>query len=301
MLSMQREDDDLVAARSDMQPAEPVSKWRIFTTNPDLSAILATPDLAVGTRRFALVITDLSGVISLPVVELSTYRYLNGSRDESSRVGPIETARAKFHRFPYGSRGLHVAELVFDSPGIWSVEARVPRADGEVDRIEVEIEVFERTMSVDVGQPAPRSVSRTLADVESIAELTTGSAPDPNLYEISIADAISNGRPTVVVFASPAFCTNAVCGPQVETISNLRLVYSERADFIHVDLFQNPAEIQGDLSIAVASPLLEEWGLTSQEWTFVMDRAGIVRGRFENYAPEQELEVAMLSVLEALE
>ncbi|MCH8910983.1 MAG: thioredoxin family protein, partial [Chloroflexi bacterium] len=95
------------------------------------------------------------------------------------------------------------------------------------------------------------------------------------------------------VFASPAFCTNAVCGPQVEVATELREEYGDRVDFVHVDLYSNPREIQGDLDKAMLSPLLEEWGLVSQEWTFIVDSDGIVTHRFENFAPKPELVEAL--------
>ena len=120
-------------------------------------------------------------------------------------------------------------------------------------------------MSVDVGEIPPLSVSRTLEDVYHVSELTTGSSRDESLYQISVADALQNGKPTVIVFASPAFCTNAVCGPQVEVLSNLSRSYPGQANYVHIDLFTNPQEIQGDLSRAMPTPLLSEWGLVSQE------------------------------------
>lgn len=144
-------------------------------------------------------------------------------------------------------------------------------------------------ISVTVGQKAPASASRTLSGEGSIAKLTTGSHRDPELYQYSIAEAIDRDRPLLIVFASPAFCTNAVCGPQVEIASELREVYGNEVDFVHVDLYSNPHEIQGDLSVAKITPLLEEWGLSSQEWTFIVDSDGIVTHRFENFAPKPEL------------
>ena len=101
----------------------------------------------------------------------------------------------------------------------------------------------------------------------------------------------------MVVFASPAFCTNAVCGPQVEIASELRETYGEQFDFIHVDLYTNPHEIQGDLSKAQLTPLLDEWGLVSQEWTFIVGSDGVVTHRFENFAPKPELIEALDSVI----
>ena len=276
---------------------EPEQEWETRTENEDIKLVLATPDLGPGTRRFAVVLTDTSGIVALPVVRMASFKYPEGSTSTQYREGPIESALARYYPFPYGTRGIHVTELTFDAPGMWGVEASVPRPDGEIAVIEVLMEVHEQTMSVDVGQIPPLSVSRTLMDVEDVSELTTGSNNDESLYQVTVADALQNGKPTVVVFASPAFCTNAVCGPQVEVLSNLSTTYADSADFIHVDLYVNPKEIQGDLSRAIQTPLLSEWGLVSQEWTFVMDEHGKVVGRFENFVPEEELELSLMSVL----
>ena len=280
---------------------EPEQEWVTRTESDELRLILATPDLAPGPRRFAMVLTDGSGIVAFPVVQVSSFKYPEGSDSASDREGPVETAFARYFGFPYGTRGIHVTELTFDEVGLWGVEASVPQPDGSVATIEVLMEVRETTMSVDVGEVPPLVDSRTLADVEDVSDLTTGSQRDESLYQISLADALQNGKPTVVVFASPAFCTNAVCGPQVEVLSNLSATYGDAADYVHVDLFSNPKEIQGDLTRAKLSPLLEEWGLVSQEWTFVMNRDGEVVGRFENFAPQAELEPSLESVLAAEE
>ena len=276
---------------------EPEQEWETRTEDEDIKLILATPDLGPGTRRFAVVLTDTSGIVALPVVRMASFKYPEDSTSAQDREGPIETALARYYPFPYGTRGIHVTELTFDEPGMWGVEASVPRPDGEVATIEVLMEVHEQTMSVDVGQVPPLSVSRTLMDVEDVSDLTTGSNNDESLYQVTVAEALQNGKPTVVVFASPAFCTNAVCGPQVEVLSNLSAAYGDSANFIHVDLYVNPKEIQGDLSRAIQTPLLAEWGLVSQEWTFVMGADGKVVGRFENFVPEGELELSLMSVL----
>ena len=280
---------------------EPEQEWITRTESDELRLILATPDLAPGTRRFAMVLTDGSGIVAFPVVQVASYKYPDGSDATADREGPLETVLARYFGFPYGTRGIHVTELTFDEVGLWGVEASVPQPDGSVATIEVLMEVRETTMSVDVGEVPPLVDSRTLADVEDVSDLTTGSQRDESLYQISLADALQNGKPTVVVFASPAFCTNAVCGPQVEVLSNLSATYGDAADYVHVDLFSNPKEIQGDLTRAKLSPLLEEWGLVSQEWTFVMNRDGEVVGRFENFAPQAELEPSLESVLAAEE
>jgi hypothetical protein len=147
------------------------------------------------------------------------------------------------------------------------------------------------------GRPAPRSANPTLSSAGSLDKLTTASEPDPALYRQTIADAIDSGRPTIVVFTSPAFCTTPLCGPQVDVVSGLRSKYGDRANFIHVDLYESPDQIKGDLSRAKRSPVVVEWGLKTDEWTFVIDRSGRIAGRFESFAGEVELAESLERVL----
>jgi hypothetical protein len=80
-------------------------------------------------------------------------------------------------------------------------------------------------------------------------------------------------------------------------VSELNTVYGDQVNFLHIDLYENPDEILGDLSRGVPSPVLEAWGLISQEWTFVLDREGSISARFENFAPKEELVPELEKVL----
>ena len=99
-----------------------------------------------------------------------------------------------------------------------------------------------------------------------------------------------------MVFASPAFCVNAVCGPQVETLSLLADKFATKADFIHVDLYENPEKVQGDLSTAVISKAVKEWRLPSNEWTFIIDVNGTITARFQGFATFNELELELIKL-----
>jgi hypothetical protein len=133
--------------------------------------------------------------------------------------------------------------------------------------------------------------------------LTTDFTPDPDLYQLTIAEGVISGRPTVVVFATPAFCTSPTCGPQVDTVSELKELRREDANFIHVELYDNPEEIQGDLSKAILTDLVHEWGLTSipdwfnESWTFILGRDGRIAQRFEGFATLEELDIALQAAL----
>ena len=129
-----------------------------------------------------------------------------------------------------------------------------------------------------------------------MAELTTDPQPDPDLYRLSIAEAVASGKPLVVAFSTPAYCTTATCGPQLDVIKRLRDRHADRANFIHVEVYDNPHEIQGDLSNARIAPAVTEWGLPSEPWTFIVDADGLVSAKFEGFATRDELEESLLAV-----
>ena len=260
-----------------------------------ISAILGTPDLGVGTHRVGFVLTTPEGLVRLPVLAVESYRLPEGPGGEA--VGPIEVGEARFFEFPYGTRGIYSVPLTFDRAGNWSVRVRIPSVSGEFVTTEFAFTVAEATHAPDVGAAAPASVTRTLAVVGALDQLSTGHEPDAALYELTIVEAIATDQPLVIVFASPAFCTNALCGPQVDVLSELAADYQRQANFVHVDLYENPHEIQGDLGRAVRTPVLDEWGITTDEWTFIVDADGRVAARFEAFVTREELEASLLEVL----
>ncbi len=255
-------------------------------------AIFATPDLGLGEHRVGFVLISADGLVKEPQTEVSSLYF--PSPDSEGELK--QTSTAVFRLWPYGTRGLYTTTLDFDVSGNWGIEIEVMEAGGTSSMVQLMFEVAETPKAVAAGSQAIPSLSKTLADVQGIAELTTGSLQDPDLYQISIADAIKSNLPTVIVMASPAFCTNAVCGPQVEVLQEIKDKYAGESNFIHVDIYDNPQEIQGDLNLARLSATVLEWRLPSTEWTFVVDKSGTVAARFESFATFEEVETALLAV-----
>ena len=258
-----------------------------------LQAIFATPDIDPGRHRIAFALISRTGLVkSLSATVRSFYDPQGDALSD-----PEQTALALFHPFPLVERGLYVTNLTFDQPGRWAIQATVPGDDGLPRKASLFFDVPVETRAPAVGDPAIPSRSKTIHDVETLSQLTTGSMQDEDLYQLSILDAIESGLPTVIVMASPAFCVNAVCGPQVEVLRELKNEFADQANFVHVDYYDNPHEIQGDLSRAVLSPVAKEWNIPSAEWSFVIDREGVIAGRFEGFTPLEELRQALKRVL----
>ncbi len=279
-----------LAAASGAQPRPDLRPLIEGPVSPDgLMAILGTADLAVGEQRVGFVLTTPTGLIRAPAVTVASLFFPQGGPEAEER----QRALALFRPWPLATRGLYTTTLSFDQPGRWGLDISVVSPDGPAQKAQIFFDVEETPSTPAVGSAGVRSHNKTIDDVESLTQLTTGSLHDPDLYQTTLAEAIDSGLPTVVVMASPAFCTNAVCGPQVEVLQVLKNEYQGRANFIHVDFYDNPEEIQGDLNLARLSPTVIEWGLPSNEWSFVLDRGGVISARFEAFATLDELRQAI--------
>ncbi|MYE06596.1 MAG: hypothetical protein F4Y04_05140 [Chloroflexi bacterium] len=262
--------------------------YPVYVSADGYTIALGTPDLSPGVHRISLVIEGPTGLVETPAMRVTVL--------PDDAPGDIQEAIARFSRFPDGVRGFHVTYVDFATVGRWNLILHIPSEDG-FDDLGIAIDIPDDTSAPSVGDAAPASDSRTLIDVANIEDLSTGDEPDPGLYLISLADAVEAGKPLVVVFASPGFCTNAFCGPQAEVLSEVRGIFGDAANYVHVDLYENPAEVKLGAE-PIETPILEEWGLHTGEWTFVVDADGIVTARFEAFAPLDEVQAALASVLE---
>lgn len=255
-----------------------------------LRLALATSDLAVGDNRIVFGVIDAqAGAVSDATVQVSTFYLPPGEAQQ----GPIESVDAVFRAWPVSPRGVYTAQLRFDRAGEWGIGVVTASPDGAERTASARVQVKPQSATPAIGAPAPASVSKTLADVDDISQLTTDIDPDAELYAATIADALTDGKPLLVAFSTPAYCQTATCGPQLDVIKRLKADYGGAATFIHIEVYDNPHEIEGDLSRAVISPTLTEWGLPSEPWTFVIDGGGIVRAKFESFTTREELEVAL--------
>ena len=83
-------------------------------------------------------------------------------------------------------------------------------------------------------------------------------------------------------------------------LKNLKKRYRNVVRFIHIEIYENPHEIQGDIKRARISPIVLEWKLLTEPATFVLDREGLVYAKFEGFTTEQELELPIVYLLKSI-
>ncbi len=138
-------------------------------------------------------------------------------------------------------------------------------------------------------QLPPATAGPTSEGIE-LSQITSDFNPDPDLYRITIADALASGRPTVISFSTPTFCTSRTCGPALEVVKAAKNRFGDQAHFVHVEIYQ-------EFSTLAVDPVVLEWRLPSEPWTYVVDAEGVVSARFEGLVGLSELEVAITEVL----
>ena len=277
-----------------------------FPGGPEVSVIVISTDLVVGANRVVFGLVDREGMpVRAPQAQVQAAYLLPGQEAAEVR----DSATAEFMRWPGGLQGVFTTRLSFDqagpctraAPACWTLLVNTSKEDGTPVEATAAFQVKEISDTPSVGDPAPASVTPTLDDVEDLATITSSPVPDPDLYRLSIHEALVAGKPLVVVFATPAFCVTATCGPQVQVVSQLKERFQDQANFIHVEVFENPHLIEGVRPAGGLVPAVLEWNLPTEPWTFVLDRAGRVQAKFEAFTTEEELGEALEAVLRVQE
>ena len=246
-----------------------------------LAAALPNTDLTVGTNRFLIALfDDQNRPISDAQVEL---RFFSLAGDQATLRSE---APAVFRRS--GDKVIYVAQAQFDWPGQWGVEALARRGQDE-KAVRAQFDVRAQSRTPEIGTAAPRSQTKT-ATVPADIALICSADPVDDMHSLTIEQAVTSGKPSVILFGTPAYCTSQTCGPALEAVQAVEAKYRDRANFVHVEIYEG-------LSPGPLVQAVNDWNLPSDPWVFVVDREGKVSAKFETMISAEELEPAVAQVV----
>ena len=241
---------------------------------------------------FSYLGTDGSGEPAAGPTATASYIPVPGT-DASGSVPTIVT----------GANGVYEAEdVTFDEAGIWRAT------------LSIEIESVARQLTTDFpvrqesgipapGMPALATENLTMDSsvqpgaIDSMAD-GGGEIPDPELHRWTIADAIAEGRPALVLFGTPAYCTSRFCGPEVTELQRIGTEYPDRAVYIHIEIWKkyDPPETQ-IVNEGAAEWLLRELPDGTPEmtepWLYLIGSDGIVLDRWGPLFDSAEVAAAL--------
>ena len=216
---------------------------------------------------------------------------------------PIQLRENTNHQHTDGTNHLHddplatvyVVNTDLDRTDWWGASLDIKVGDREYKDVKLRFFVAEKTSEPGIGDAVPAIKQLTTKDIPDIAMIDSSTPPRPALHDLTVADALQNGKPTVIAFATPAFCQTRFCGPVVDTvIAPLQQKYGARANFIHIEPYKLDEARKGRL---IAIPEMQQWGLMSEPWVFVLDATGKVAAKYEGIMSEEELEPVIQRVL----
>ena len=257
---------------------------------------LATSVFTPGTSRLAFgVIDKKSGFVYGP-----TAVYLASDGDELARGpypapadllitdAPYRSQQAATEKDPFAA--IYEANVPLRKPGNQAVLV-VTSVNGELVAAVTQIKVVDAD-SVPVpavGDRAPRAQTDTLASLGGDRALLETRVPADGMHDVDLASVIGR-KPVALVFATPQLCESRVCGPVVDIALQLKARYGDRISFIHQEVY-----VDNDPQKGVRKPL-EQFGLPTEPWLFVLDQQGRIAARLEGSFGFAAFERALRSV-----
>ena len=252
-----------------------------------LTPIVAASELVVGQNRLPLGVVKNGAPLNDPNLKLHL-RFLNLDSPDQTKVRGETDARYRAQGLPFG---IYVAYPTFDTAGAWGMEVQMTEVGGAPQVSRLRVEVLAAPSTPPVGSSAIPSKNLTSKDMPDLQKLTSDRQPDPELYQVTIADAIAAKKPFLVAFSTPGFCQAAVCGPNLQVIKKLKDVFKGRINFLHVEVYPYPFGESAQQGKRV--PAMEEWKLQTEPWTFLVDGKGIIQAKYEGGITFTELEPAL--------
>jgi hypothetical protein len=247
-----------------------------------INPALPATDLAVGeNQRFLIALIGPGNrLINDAKVELAFFKVTGPDTAQLRNRAPAT------YREPPGSpgRGIYVARTEFDEAGDWGVAAVVERPGEAPVEIRSAFKVKPTSDTPAIGQQAPATRTLTASTQQEVESFCSARPTDLEFHRHSIADAVSLGKPTVILFATPGFCESMLCGPSLDVLKVLRERYGERVSLVHVEIYKDGRPNERREMV----PAVSEWRLPSEPWLFLVGADGRIADKLEGSITVEE-------------
>jgi hypothetical protein len=241
--------------------------------NPGSAAIAAvapgaTADLAVVAATYEQLVDQpnpfVFGLFTLeqePLASASAQVYAVPESGEPVGPWPAEPADIDV---PPGA--LYTVPAEFPATGLH--ELVVVTDDGRAGVAAVDVRDSDSSELAAPGQQAQAVATPTTDDDLGYDRICTQSPEPCGMHDVSLEQALAGDTPVVLLFATPAFCQTAVCGPSVGVLDEVRRDGFDDVTFVHCEIFSDAGETLGDP--------VRAWNLPTEPWMFVIDTDGTI-------------------------
>ncbi len=267
----------------------------------------STPVLQPGKNRFGFALFDRG---NRQIGDLEVGLYVSKGLDETvhgpypARYEPINV-KPQFQsqtsaQDPDAAHAVYVSHVPFPSSGSYLISAVAKLNRKFVATSPAQVTVRSSSPAPDVGDKAIGVHTPTVASVHGNVKSIDTRVPPSDMHDVDLVDVLKRHRPVVLLFATPALCQSRVCGPVTDVAEQVKAEYGDRADFIHMEIYQDNDPNKGVRSQVTA------WGLCSprgksftcyEPFLFTIDRRGRVAAQLQGAFSAPELEDAVRKAL----
>ncbi|HEV8564961.1 MAG TPA: hypothetical protein VGR41_08595 [Actinomycetota bacterium] len=268
-----------------------------------LGASMASSDLYAGSPQRVLVGVlqqDQDGVHNVTGGSVRfVFSYLGASGTDPAVEGPTASANyvpapglpgspagTPTPTDPSVSRGTYQAEgVTFDQAGLWEVAVSADIAGFGQQTLTTQFQVTDEPLLLAPGDQAFATKNLNVhskgAEPVSIDSRALDGSPIPDrvLHEWTVADAMREHRPVLLLVATPTYCTSQFCGPDTDAVAQLAQTFGDRAVFIHIEVYKDfNAAADADKFNEAALQWLEPVG--TEPWMWLIGADGTIVDRW---------------------
>jgi hypothetical protein len=111
--------------------------------------------------------------------------------------------------------------------------------------------------------------------------------PEPcPFHSLTLAEALTLGRPVAYYVGTPAFCSTGSCAPALETLIESQKQFGDTFTYVH-------AEVYTDSAGTVVAPAVNAVNMTYEPALFITNASGIVQERLDAVWDQTELDESL--------
>jgi hypothetical protein len=193
---------------------------------------------------------------------------------DGETIGPPVPVARRNEGIP---RPYYPLDFSVPEPGVYTATAVV---DGKPVEASFQVLAADEVALPQVGDPLPPFDIPT-ADAHRGVEPICTREPECPLHDMTLTQALGEGRPIAFSVSTPKFCQVAICGPVLDVLLD------QQEAFPNVRMLH--AEVYSDETTETLAPVIEAYGLTFEPTLFLAGADGTIVARLDNIYDTSEL------------
>lgn len=187
------------------------------------------------------------------------------------------------------ARPYYVAHHTFDAAGDWGMQATA--AGMKPGNLVFHVDDPTAVQWPVPGGKLPATKTPTTADPMGVNPICTHS-PGPCPFHGDSLDTLvgKNGRPTIVLLATPALCQSQTCGPVLDILTSQTEPFRDKLNIVHIEIYT-------DMSGKTPSPAFSAFNLNNEPVCYFADKSGTIVNRFNGVFDKTEATAAIQQLL----